>query len=600
MSASYPLQPQGVNQEDQERLLYYHQPPGYSSKIDNTPAFGRPVKKRILHKRDFTALVLSLACLAIGVASVASPILSWRLAQGTNQLIVLGFLLSIMYMCLASVISPLFLLIEARFGPSTVQNYEGLLRNQVFASRLHISWRVVLGLLAALPIVLSVLYKRFTGGLIGMDIDDPSSYVHNTTYCGLFAPPGVQGLLTLGVTLFFNATLPYSIATSPTSGKKEPSLPKAPTVYGYNVVYLDENSTAVLDIPQPNYIKAVQSLLADGESWHMSAPVYGTVATLNQTKETDKDGWNSTFLAACEAAKESSGAYSHQTLLHNEQAIELIDHPSPGDQSFQYLSIAHDFGINYEAPCWSSSLTANRYDVVRKQCKAIWSITRGGISILDGSCDKESLNSTNQLVITESSMFLGVWFMQALAEFLGPFANWRNESAWESSYYATATAAMLWSRMTTQDSAERAFTQEDYTPSQKYDDKTYSLEDLGIIYPVHEKVRYIRPSLASSPWLFLILGIQPVLTVITLVLRILMTSVPLERTFGLVAILSGINRDTIGSVKGASLSGKLRQDVQLIMTPRHDQGTNSIEYNLVPGTTVKNKYKPLDRSKVYQ
>ena len=76
-----------------------------------------------------------------------------------NQPIVLGFLLSVVNLCLGSVTPPLFLHFEARSGASELQNYDGILRNQKFATRLDIVWRLVIGFLLVLPLGLSVAYK---------------------------------------------------------------------------------------------------------------------------------------------------------------------------------------------------------------------------------------------------------------------------------------------------------------------------------------------------------------------------------------------------------------------------------------------------------
>jgi hypothetical protein len=109
-------------------------------------------------------MALSLLCLAASITIVANEGVSWRLGRGTTQLVVLGFLLSVMNLCLGSVAPTLFLYLEGRLGPSKLQNYDGILRNQMFTSKLSIAWRLVLGLMLALPLGLSAAYKSFSGG----------------------------------------------------------------------------------------------------------------------------------------------------------------------------------------------------------------------------------------------------------------------------------------------------------------------------------------------------------------------------------------------------------------------------------------------------
>jgi hypothetical protein len=69
-----------------------------------------------------------------------------------------------MNLCLGTVAPVLFLVLEAKLGPSLVQNYEAILRNKHLVSRLAIFWQGVLGIMFALLIALSIAYRTFTGG----------------------------------------------------------------------------------------------------------------------------------------------------------------------------------------------------------------------------------------------------------------------------------------------------------------------------------------------------------------------------------------------------------------------------------------------------
>ena len=86
------------------------------------PSLGKPTRKKKFHIKDVLITLLSLLCLVIAIVTVANETISWRLGVGNRQLIVLGFLLSIMNLCLSSLAPTLFLLLEAKFDPSTIQN----------------------------------------------------------------------------------------------------------------------------------------------------------------------------------------------------------------------------------------------------------------------------------------------------------------------------------------------------------------------------------------------------------------------------------------------------------------------------------------------
>jgi len=217
----------------------------------SVPPLGSPTAKKMLHLRDLSAAALSFVCLAIAIATVVHGDLSWRLGVRNNQLIVLGFLLSAMNLCLGSVFPILFLHLEARFGSSRIQNYDGILRNQPFTPRLSVGWRIILCFLLALPLGLSAAYKQFSGGESGKFVN-PAKYIGNSSYYGMFVPPGLQSLNEMsGISLFSNATLPFLVASS-SINNTEPPVPAHEKAYGFNVLLLDTERTAMLDIPQPD------------------------------------------------------------------------------------------------------------------------------------------------------------------------------------------------------------------------------------------------------------------------------------------------------------------------------------------------------------
>ncbi|EXF79657.1 hypothetical protein CFIO01_12143 [Colletotrichum fioriniae PJ7] len=72
---------------------------------------------------------------------------------------------------------------------------------------------------------------------------------------------------------------------------------------------------------------------------------------------------------------------------------------------------------------------------------------------------------------------------------------------------------------------------------------------------VEQIIFYKRPTLRKSPWLYMVLAIQPFLIVIILGLTAMLHSEPLSKGFGLVSILSGIDSQSLSKLAGASLSG---------------------------------------------
>lgn len=135
-----------------------------------------------------------------------------------------------------------------------------------------------------------------------------------------------------------------------------------------------------------------------------------------------------------------------------------------------------------------------------------------GIQLVDGFCDGTILPADKQEVIVHNSLFLGVWYMSSLVEFLGLLATARNGSQWTGPYMATGVAAMVRSKITvlnspiSQDESFRA-------PKEL---ARLTAEEAGLVYAVNDPARYIQPTLRKSGLLYLLLAIQPVLETIIL------------------------------------------------------------------------------------
>lgn len=406
-----------------------------------TNRLGKPTKKSVIYIWDVAIVFLSFACLGLGLITVVSGRVAWHLGTGNLQLIVLGFLLSIMNLCLGSIAQVFFVLREARFGYSTLQNYEGLLRNSPLGSQLSLIWRIILIFMMVLPLALSAAYKSFGGGQSAISFNS-STLITNASYYGMFAPPGLQGFgANTGISLFSNATTPFVVATSAVNGT-EPSLPSQAQPYGFNVLLLNANTTAVLDIPQPHYVSSIQALLAAGESWNITADVMATVATKNTSDITDLSDYASFFDNFCSAGVNSSGAYAQMSRM-NGHSVALLSAPSYSNQSLQYIGLTPDPGINYLLQCDEFYNYARLYNINRQFCQATWSVTRGALKLIDGICNGTVASIDKQLPITRNTLFMPVWYMSSLVEFLGPFTTTRNTSVWLEPSLATSMAAML-------------------------------------------------------------------------------------------------------------------------------------------------------------
>ncbi|KAJ9655465.1 hypothetical protein H2198_005651 [Neophaeococcomyces mojaviensis] len=158
---------------------------------------------------------------------------------------------------------------------------------------------------------------------------------------------------------------------------------------------------------------------------------------------------------------------------------------------------------------------------------------------------------------------------------------------------ATGVAAMLWSRITVLNSAEN-LVETNPLPlnlTQRQDDKgkDISFEQIGMIYPVADEVTYVRQTLLNSVWQYSVLAVQPLLTIIMFGAILFFHSTPVDRGFGLISILSGIDAGGLNSLAGAALSGKLTKEVKLVISPSHEGDEGAIKYHIaLPSSVLRN------------
>ncbi|RFU35495.1 hypothetical protein B7463_g855, partial [Scytalidium lignicola] len=579
--------------DGQQREFQLRDMSSAASKSSSLLPLGRPTIKKRLYAIDLFAAGLAFICAVVAIMAVANNDFSWRLGVGNYQLIVIGFLLSIMNLCLGIVAPELFLLLEAKIGPSVLQNYDAILRNKPLASRVSIVWRILLALMLALPIGLSIAYKTFKGGESAVVVNT-MDYVSTASFFGMFPPPGFLSMgFHTGVSIFFNATVPFFVASSLISNGSEPLPPTYPQTYGFNILSLNNESTAILDTPQPEYLSEVQELLALGESWAINAPVFATVATLNRSRTEEPTAFNSTFTAACLAGQnkgDNPGTWDLTIAdLYNGWSLILLDETNVSDQSMQYIG----FAPGTQTPCYSLSTYTQLYNVNRQQCKGTWSVTRGGIQLIDASCNDTALPPEKQQMIS-SQEEIGGWYYPSLIDVLGSFSGGgaRTQSPWLGPSMSTSVAAMVWSRITGLDSPLQ------FNASQ-FNSSTGLFNGAGyawMTYPVtNQTILYARPTLQKAGLLYIVIALQPLLIAVILVVTVTFHSTPLSKGFGLVTILSGVERQSLDSLAGATLSGDLIQPVKLDIFPIQDGQNGKIEYRIAASSTV-----PVHRSKLFK
>ena len=526
------------------------------------PDLGKPRAKTHLDKNSILALVCSLSCLAIACFTVLPHFsIPWKLGV-TRQFQIIGFLLSLMNQCFLTVASKFFLLVEARFGHSYLQNYDAILRNSFTLPSTNYFWRGILVTIILMPITLGLVYKEFDSGVA------QSRITNNTdSFYGLTAPAGLQesSAGSQGLSLMANATLSFYSATY-----KDPVMPSFPQAYGFNTLLLSNESSAKLDAPFPDYVESIQGNLKVGEAYELTAPVLGTVTSYNDSIEShrdDDDFWsyylnqmNDDNDSDSQDEKIGSTLYTQNLFIPKQYMTILMNDLQLRNTSWIFAGFVSQGLITNQSEAGAGfKKTSMLFQTQRKSCNGTWRITYNSVQLLNGSCNQPPLPDRSQVLFTNATLAIPEWYVPSFVEYLAPFATTRQYSVWLIPTFTTVVNGALWSRALALNYVDGCGPNKSI-PSDS-DPNDILLADL--CYHIDDYVLSARPAMNTSPWLFIALSIQPALTIIFLFASLSMYSTPLDGGFGMVAILAGVRTKTLKLLQGASFSGELKESLRV-------------------------------------
>ena len=82
-------------------------------------------------------------------------------------------------------------------------------------------------------------------------------------------------------------------------------------------------------------------------------------------------------------------------------------------------------------------------------------------------------------------------------------------------------------------------------------------------------------TLKRSGWLIFLLAINPIIVILTIGFKSFLYSIPVSDGFGLVSLLSGVEKESLRLLGGAGLSGTLGDDVYVRFVVGNDEGTDN-------------------------
>lgn len=510
------------------------------------------------------AVAITLSCFILAVLVVTPNLwLSWKLGF-PGQIVFVGFLLSAMNLCMQTVLPTLFLRAEAKWGQSTLQNYDALLRNRFVVPNVNNGWRLVLVFLTILPLGLSVAYKRFLGGSSDVGISVPS--FQNHTYGTAFPSLGDFATMTWSMFLMMHPVAGLQLAAS---NDQNFASVRYPAAYGYNVLLLNDSSAAMLDIPSSNYISEIQGQLRRNESWYMNATVGAYVAQYNQSitdlARGDSSYWNDTVAYNAANTLMQRNRLNAKYLYDPAKPISFGTYPllPTNDESstvflgaFEADSTSGDLIDTYDpetqsADYTSFSQTAMAFSISRQTCSGRWTVDTTGIKLLAGHCsDPSSAGSRirSPAIASPESLPFAIDTLPVLTFTTATFASNRADSPWAMPVLATSAACMYWS----------------LAVNRLAGSNTTQSSDYGLLYPPINETVISSNSAMSTHWLlYLVLALQPVVTIAAFGATMLLNSSPVTRGFGLISILAGVNRPSLDILRGAESSGQLKRPVTL-------------------------------------
>lgn len=535
---------------------------------------GIPGPKPRVPMKDVYTLAIQLSCLSVATLSIFWAPLAIKLGQ-VDQLIVIGLLLAVMGLCLESQAKSAALVFAGSRGPSTIQDFDALMRKDLFASKVRRRIRVWLLLLLSLPLGLAVAYKRFTGG-------HTTSTVHfGSGSFGITAAPGKQ-LIGNGLSLCSDLYTPFWID------------PATNQTYGFNLYIADNETAVIVDAPRPDYLTGLMSNLGENQTISLIATVNATVSRMvNLTVEQrgSESYWGALSQEFSNSPTTNGGDAGAYTGLWAGMTGSNLPRWARSNYSVIFLSSWN------QTKKETFQSTAIRTELTRELARAEWLVTPSSVTLAHTTLLPKSAQP-NQDIIQSNLLGLQEMFSAFVDEF-----NWANRVHYNYPYPgSTATmprwyqpvntvpalsAAMLWSRVSSLDGPKYAVLYpETVTGYSKAEDditttKTY-------------------PTLKRSPLLLIVLLINPLLSISCVGVKALLYRTPIGDGFNSISMLAAAGNCDLSVLKGATLTGELKRQIPVSFTiARDDEGQDIGSLSVIMSLDARVKAGRVEHDIVY-
>lgn len=184
----------------------------------------------------------------------------------------------------------------------------------------------------------------------------------------------------------------------------------------------------------------------------------------------------------------------------------------------------------------------------------------------------------------KDSFFLEIQFIASLLEIIRLFLVNKMSSPWEIPSLSISITAMMWLCIAAISTSINLLNRDlgHFAPLNimqvYYRDITIS--NIDLFYKFKAKVIQACITLRIELWLYFILTIQHVLTLLVFSLILIFHSISINQRFNVISILSAMSCSSLDVLKGSFIFRKLTQDAKLIIEPKYQKSRSFIEYNI--------------------
>ncbi|KAF2822343.1 hypothetical protein CC86DRAFT_409957 [Ophiobolus disseminans] len=497
---------------------------GSTLEDEESLAAGVPASKSFLSWRDVATIAVVLSAAAGAIIAVYLPATAVSLGQ-TNQLVIVGFCLTIMAMGTTRQITLASIMYDVQRGRSSLQDFEALLRKDLLAMHASVRTKLVVFLLGAIPLALSVSYKRFVGGYSSVEV------VAQGAEFGFAMPPGF-GRVGVGLAYGVNQYLPYWLDAD------------VNRTYGF-ALYVQSNTTAaLLDAPFASYFEKLQNGLRNEDSILVSATVNATVTerTLLSNSDLTKKGWDKL---------RASFDKWHTHNVSDVHGILWASHTKDNNNSRTIVS-AWDMRNETEES------RARQLYTNRQEANGTWEITSSSITLHSAKLlpqTEQTRSRERQKIIAENRLGIDNTLLLEFNYFRYPRPR----------AVDTTPALVVVAQSALIASYNRHQYDDEYTPWENGTFSTFRVwDDLNHYRKLGHEIRVVRQrvTLRRHPAFLVILLLNPLLTLLGVAAKLWLYHSPVDENVGLVSLLAAVEPETLGVLSGAALSGKLNRRIE--------------------------------------